>query len=119
MSASLDHVILSMSNTCERCCSSTWRTTMVGGLIAHSASRPPSDRLFGLPRHGQAGSSLDQCWLVCTTNTIGWPLDLQRDGWNIGTPQHGYSLSRGFSWSSQSKELRYFYRLSLGAGVAA
>ncbi len=77
----------SMSGTCEGFCGSTQPTTMVRGLIAHWASRLPPDRPFRLPRNGQAGSSFDRCWVVCTTSTSGWPLDLCRYGWSFAAPQ--------------------------------
>jgi hypothetical protein len=35
--------------------------TVVRGFSAHSASRLLPERLFGLPRHGLAGSSLERC----------------------------------------------------------
>lgn len=52
---------------------------------ARRTGTPPT-RPYRLPRNGQAGSSLDRCWVVCTTSTSGWPLDLCRYGCGFAAP---------------------------------
>jgi hypothetical protein len=43
------------------CLGSARPTGVMQGLIAPSVLRPRLGRLFALPRHGRAGTSLDQC----------------------------------------------------------